>query len=102
MGLPLREHNHATPRPKGGMKPEDFQPAGYTSTGHRPIFRITHPEDPAFYAEVTLSPPSWRWSVHGRVGMHNFGYAKRKRPAMHAALQSLIDTHAACQNPFFP
>jgi hypothetical protein len=90
------------------MNPDDFQPAGHwrqrtrgpTRDDRRPIFRINHPTDHAFYAEVTLSPPSWRWTVNGRVAMHNYGYAKRKRQAMWQAINALRATHDACQNPF--
>lgn len=87
------------------MKPSDFQPDGYwrqrtrgpTRDDRRPIWRINHPDDNAFYALVTLSPPSWRWEVYGRCGMHKHGYNKRKLPAMHEAIQALDQIKRICQ-----
>lgn len=90
------------------MTPADFQPAGHwhqrtrgpTRDDRRPIWKLTHPDDPAFHATLTTDGRLWKWSVNGRIGMHNYGYDKRKRPAMHAAIQSLKETHQRCQNPF--
>jgi hypothetical protein len=87
------------------MTPDDFKPAGHWRQGtrgptrddRRPIFRIEHPKDPAFHAEVTLNPPSWMWSAGGRIGAHAHGYETRKRKAMWQAIQALKTAHERCQ-----
>lgn len=81
------------------MTPDDFKLAGHwcqatrgNRDGRRPIYKLTHPQDPAFYAQVTLNPPVWAWSIHGRVGGTS-GYNTRKRHAMWDAINALTEYH---------
>jgi len=81
------------------MTPNDFHPVDYWNQSARPIYKLTHPDDPVFGAEVHLSPPGfWRWRAHGRF-CREYGEEPRKRRAMWAAIHALNDYYTKSTTP---